>query len=152
MLTLGHDLTELGLEIAATDNLHPTFVSPFAPSQAAASLHLEPEFHLPSCYNVQPPPASSKISNFSDETLFFIFYSQPRDAMQEMAAQELYKHNWRYHKDLRLWLTKEAGSEPTMKTDRYEKGSYIFFDPSLWERVRKDFVLASHALFSSLMI
>lgn len=44
---------------------------------------------LPSCYNVQPPPAQTKIGNFSDETLFFIFYSQPRDAMQEMAAHEL---------------------------------------------------------------
>lgn len=52
-------------------------------------LNIEPEFHLPSCYNVQPPPANTKIGNFSDETLFFIFYSQPRDAMQEMAAHEL---------------------------------------------------------------
>lgn len=27
---------------------------------------------------------------FSDETLFFMFYSSPRDALQEVAAQELY--------------------------------------------------------------
>ena len=52
-----------------------------------------------------------------------------------------YKHNWRYHKELRLWLTKEAGTEPTQKTQSYERGSYIFFDPTLWERVKKDFVL-----------
>lgn len=52
-------------------------------------LNIEPEFTLPACYNVQPPPANTKIGNFSDETLFFIFYSQPRDAMQEMAAHEL---------------------------------------------------------------
>jgi CCR4-NOT transcription complex subunit 2 len=44
---------------------------------------------LPACYNVQPPPAAHKIPNFTDETLFFIFYSQPRDYMQELAAQEL---------------------------------------------------------------
>lgn len=36
-----------------------------------------------------------------------------------------YKHNWRYHKELRLWLTKEAGTEPTQKTSSYERGSYM---------------------------
>lgn len=36
-----------------------------------------------------------------------------------------YKHNWRYHKELRLWLTKEAGSEPIQKTATYERGSYM---------------------------
>lgn len=57
---------------------------------------VEPEFHLPSCYNVQPPPpAQSKVANFSDETLFFIFYSTPRDVLQEVAAMELHHRNWR---------------------------------------------------------
>lgn len=104
---------------------------------------------------MQPPPAHLKIPNFTDETLFFIFYSQPRDYMQELAAAELcvrplssssgagrwltrrahrYKHNWRYHKELKLWLTKESGVEPTQKTATYERGSYIFFDPLGWEK------------------
>lgn len=78
---------------------------------------------------------------FTDETLFFIFYSQPRDAAQEAAAEQLYKRNWRYHKDLHLWLTKDVGSEPTQKTATYERGTYIFFDPNIWERVQKEFVL-----------
>lgn len=104
-------------------------------------MNIEPEYQLPSCYNVQPPPASSKIGAFTDETLFFIFYSQPRDAMQEAAAEQLYKRNWRYHKDLHLWLTKDVGSEPTQKTATYERGSYIFFDPNSWEKVQKEFVL-----------
>lgn len=48
-------------------------------------------FKLPACYkNVNPPPAISKIFQFSDETLFYIFYTMPRDVMQEAAAQELY--------------------------------------------------------------
>lgn len=52
---------------------------------------VEPEFHLPPCYNVQPPPPGpTKVVAFSDETLFFMFYSSPRDALQEVAAQELY--------------------------------------------------------------
>ncbi|ORY76947.1 hypothetical protein BCR35DRAFT_305711 [Leucosporidium creatinivorum] len=148
MLALGSDLTSLGLDLGATDNLYSTFITPWSDSKAASALNIEPEFHLPSCYNVQPPPAQTKIGNFSDETLFFIFYSQPRDAMQEMAAHELYKHNWRYHKELRLWLTKEAGTEPTQKTSSYERGSYIIFDPTVWERVRKEFVLEFSALES----
>ncbi|KAI5479452.1 hypothetical protein MNV49_003596 [Pseudohyphozyma bogoriensis] len=139
MLALGSDLGRLGLDLGGEGNLYSTFITPWSDSKTASQLNIEPEFHLPSCYNVQPPPAQTKIGNFSDETLFFIFYSQPRDAMQEMAAHELYKHNWRYHKELRLWLTKEAGTEPTQKTASYERGS--FFDPTLWERVRKDFVL-----------
>ena len=61
--------------------------------------------------------------------------------MQEAAAEQLYKRNWRYHKDLHLWLTKDVGTEPTQKTATYERGSYIFFDPNTWEKVQKEFVL-----------
>lgn len=83
-----------------------------------------------------PPAASSKIGQFSDETLFYIFYTQPRDFLQEAAAAELYRHNWRYHKELRLWLTKETGTEATQKTSTYERGSYVFFDPTSWEKIK----------------
>ncbi|SCV73952.1 BQ2448_6382 [Microbotryum intermedium] len=148
MLALGNDLTTLGLDLSASDNLFSTFITPWSDSKTASGLNIEPEFHLPSCYNVQPPPAQTKIGNFSDETLFFIFYSQPRDAMQEMAAHELYKHNWRYHKEMKVWLTKEAGTEPSQKTATYERGSYILFDPNGWERVRREFVLEFAALES----
>jgi CCR4-NOT transcription complex subunit 2 len=69
--------------------LYATFTSPWADNNQAVGL-IEPEYHLPSCYNVQPPPpAQSKIGSFSDETLFYIFYSMPRDILQEAAAQEL---------------------------------------------------------------
>lgn len=70
--------------------LSTSFVTPWSDNAAAAALQIEPEFHLPSCYNVHAPPApQSKIASFSDETLFFIFYSAPRDVLQEVAAQEL---------------------------------------------------------------
>jgi len=55
--------------------------------------------------------------------------------MQEMAAHELYKHNWRYHKDLKLWLTKEAGTEPVQKTATFERGSYMYVDRSPFQTV-----------------
>lgn len=70
-------------------NLYSTFITPWADQSAAHTV--EPDFHLPACYNVQaPPPGPSKVTAFSDETLFFMFYSSPRDALQEIAAQELY--------------------------------------------------------------
>lgn len=69
-------------------NLYSTFITPWADSSAAHTV--EPDFHLPGCYNVQPPaPGPGKAAAFSDETLFFMFYSSPRDALQEIAAQEL---------------------------------------------------------------
>ena len=141
MLTLGTDLEKLGLDLGSSNSLHSSFVTPWADAEQLATVNIEPEYQLPSCYNVQPPPASSKVGAFSDETLFFIFYSQPRDSMQEAAAEQLYKRNWRYHKDLHLWLTKDVGSEPSQKTATYERGSYIFFDPNTWEKVQKEFVL-----------
>lgn len=69
-------------------SLYSTFITPWADSSAAHQV--EPDYILPTCYNVQPPPPGpSKVSGFSDETLFFMFYACPRDALQEVAAQEL---------------------------------------------------------------
>ncbi|KAH8922928.1 hypothetical protein BT69DRAFT_198923 [Atractiella rhizophila] len=165
MLSLGKELNGMGLDMASSGSIHPSFVTPWMDADPSS---IEPEFSLPACYNVQPPPAQQKIGVFSDETLFYIFYSQPRDAMQELAAQELfvfscpfdfrssqmmrmggmdrYKHNWRYHKELQMWLTKEQGTEPTIKTSQYERGAYIFFDPTCWEKVKRDFMLVYSCL------
>ncbi|WFD35711.1 transcriptional regulator [Malassezia cuniculi] len=145
MLTMGKNLQTLGMNLAVYEPLSSSFVTPWSQDPAAAAAQVEPAFHLPSCYNVQPPPpAQSKITSFSDETLFFVFYSTPRDVLQEVAAQELYARNWRYHKGLHLWLTKEQNTEPIQKTPTYERGTYVFFDPGSWEKVSKSFVLISH--------
>ena len=37
---------------------------------------------------------------------------------------------------MKYWLTKESGLEPSHKTDTFERGSYIFFDPRSWEKVK----------------
>ena len=51
---------------------------------------MQPDFHLPECYTVDNVHrVREKIPGFSDETLFWIFYTQPRDIMQELAATEL---------------------------------------------------------------
>ncbi|KAF9943657.1 hypothetical protein BGZ65_000544, partial [Modicella reniformis] len=108
---------------------------------------VEAEFHVPACYNVQPPPPpQAKLSSVLDETLFYMFYSMPRDALQDAAAIELYNRHWRYHKELRLWLIKDQSSSEQSKTPTFERGTYIFFDPNSWEKVKKDFIVMYDAL------
>ncbi|KIL67760.1 hypothetical protein M378DRAFT_101272 [Amanita muscaria Koide BX008] len=136
--SIGTDLGTMGLDMGFNGNLYPTFITPWADQSAAHTV--EPDFRLPSCYaNVQaPPPGPTKASAFSDETLFFMFYSSPRDALQEIAAQELYNRNWRYHKDLRLWITKESGMAPSQKVQGGEQGQYTYWEPENWCKERKE--------------
>ncbi|KAF3938976.1 hypothetical protein ABW19_dt0203681 [Dactylella cylindrospora] len=149
LLALGTDLTQLGLELNQPEQpLSATFASPWSDQQVRAA---EPDFKLPPCYSVMnTQPLQSKVRNFSDETLFYIFYTMPRDVMQEIVAQELTQRNWRYHKELQVWLTKVPGNEPSQIVQgRFEKGVYAFFDPTLWERQQKEFVLEYAALDQS---
>ena len=44
--------------------------------------------------------------------------------------------NWRYHKELKQWLTKDTNFEPVRVSPTEERGYYIFFDPNLWQRQR----------------
>jgi len=88
------------------------------------------------------PDASSRMPNFSDDTLLKIFYTQPRDILQETAAAELYSRDWRWHKELRQWMMKDNPmSQPTRLSERSERGVYIFFNPANWTRERREFLL-----------
>ncbi|KAI0927723.1 hypothetical protein AcV5_008182 [Taiwanofungus camphoratus] len=137
LLSVGTDLGTMGLDMQTQGSLYSAFITPWADSSAAHTV--EPDFHLPACYNVQPPPPGpNKAAAFSDETLFFMFYSSPRDALQEIAAQELWNRNWRYHKELRLWLTKETGTPSSQKVPGGEQGTYSYWDPENWEKARKE--------------
>ncbi|KAJ3340415.1 hypothetical protein HDU93_007022 [Gonapodya sp. JEL0774] len=137
--------------------LWSTFVSPFAPIPTARP---DPVFHLPPCYNLPtpPPPALSKIHDFSEETLFYAFYSCPRDALSESSAQELYSRNWRFHKEVRAWITRDteagniagnpvagqAASRPPgigVGGAAVDKGSYWVWDVAKWERERREMVV-----------
>lgn len=48
-----------------------------------------------------------------------------------------YDRGWFYHRELHLWLTRVSNIEPLVKTNTYERGSYICFDPNTWEMLRK---------------
>ncbi|KAF7297580.1 NOT2 family protein [Mycena kentingensis (nom. inval.)] len=135
---VGTDLSTMGLDMGYAGTLYSSFVTPWA--DQSGSLAVEPDFHLPACYaNVHaPPPGPTKASAFSDETLFFMFYASARDALQEVAAQELWNRNWRYHKDLRLWITKESGTAPSTKIPGGEQGLYTIWDPEAWTKEHKE--------------
>ncbi|CAI0475078.1 unnamed protein product [Linum tenue] len=139
-LALGIDLTTLGLNLNSTENLHKTFGSPWSDEPAKG----DPEFSVPQCYHAKQPPVLHQgyFSKFTVETLFYIFYSMPKDEAQLYAANELYNRGWIYHKEQRLWLIRVPNVEPLVKTPTYERGSYHCFDPNTFEIIRKDnFVL-----------
>ncbi|KAF8208521.1 hypothetical protein K438DRAFT_276083 [Mycena galopus ATCC 62051] len=135
---VGTDLGTMGLDMGYSGNLYSTFITPWADQSAAHAV--EPDFHLPACYASvhAPPPGPSKASAFSDETLFFMFYASARDALQEVAAQELWNRNWRYHKEMRLWITKESGTAPSAKVPGGEQGLYTIWDADSWGKEHKE--------------
>ncbi|GAA0147501.1 general transcription factor [Lithospermum erythrorhizon] len=135
-LALGIDLTTLGLNLNSTENLHKTFGSPWSDESAKG----DPEFVVPRCYYAkQPPPLNqAHFSKFQLDTLFYIFYSMPKDEAQLYAANELCNRGWFYHREQRCWVMRVTNIDPLVTTNSYERGSYICFDPNTWETVRKD--------------
>ncbi|KAJ8563652.1 hypothetical protein K7X08_032104 [Anisodus acutangulus] len=135
-LALGIDLTTLGLNLNSAENLYKTFGSPWSDEPAKG----DPEFTVPQCYYAkQPPPLNQAyFSKLQLDTLFYIFYGMPKDEAQLYAANELYNRGWFYHREHRLWFMRVANMEPLVKTNAYERGSYICFDPNTWETIRKD--------------
>ncbi|KAJ1773982.1 transcriptional regulator [Coemansia sp. RSA 1843] len=137
----GFDVSKFGLPLPSSGPLYSTFGSPWADQSQVYGL-IEPDYKLPSCYNAcNPPLAMTKIPSVTDETLFYIFYTMPRDELQLAAAEELYRRQWRYHKELRLWLTKDPDSQPIARTPRGEQGVFIFFDPGVWQKIKKEFLV-----------
>ncbi|KAL1953749.1 hypothetical protein VTO42DRAFT_2313 [Malbranchea cinnamomea] len=141
-LTFGQDLMSLGLDLNQAEPLHESFASPFVAT--AASAPLQPEFTLPACYNVaNVQPLQTRIPSFSDETLFYIFYSMPRDIMQELVAEELMTRKWRYHKVERMWLKRDEQFPNPVEIERgiSERGVYLWWDTNTWKKVRREFIL-----------
>ncbi|KAK9055403.1 hypothetical protein SSX86_026486 [Deinandra increscens subsp. villosa] len=136
-LALGIDLTTLGLNLNASENLYKTFGSPWLDEPTTKG---PPEFNVPQCYYSKQPPVLNQgyLSKFQLNTLFYIFYSMPKDEAQLYAANELYNRGWFYHREHRLWFMRAANMEPLVKTNTYERGSYVCFDPNTWETIRKE--------------
>ncbi|UJR21555.1 hypothetical protein I4U23_024639 [Adineta vaga] len=137
-MLLNFDLTTLGLSMESPNDLYPSFVSPFSDNQARAH---EIDYQVPSEYQmglqIREKLSPVNFSNLNEDTLFFLFYSFGNDYVQLSAAAELYKRDWRYHKEERLWLTRIKNIMPDLKYDTYESGVYCVFDVQLWRKTHK---------------
>ncbi|XP_057437678.1 uncharacterized protein LOC130729852 isoform X2 [Lotus japonicus] len=63
---------------------------------------------------------------FGTDTLFFAFYYQQNTYQQYLAARELKKQSWRYHRKYHTWFQRHE--EPKVATDEFEEGTYVYFD------------------------
>ena len=80
---------------------------------------------------MQPPNLKLEhLGKFNIETLFYMFYSMPRDLLQATAAQELYRREWRYHGELKVWL-KARGQQELLQGQ--PSVPFVYFDVSTWE-------------------
>jgi len=88
----------------------------------------------------------SIFETFDVDTLFFIFYYQQGTYQQYLAARELKRQSWRFHKKYLTWFQRHE--EPKVTTDTYEQGTYVYFDYVLkdeletgWcQRIKSEFV------------
>jgi CCR4-NOT transcription complex subunit 2 len=139
MLALGTDLTMLGMNLGASESLHPMFMSPWTDGPMRSK---EPSFQLPACYTGIRLATSPQLFNqLSDETLFYIFYAMPQDVLQTFAASYLFAREWRFHRELRVWLCRAPGIEPSQKTAQFERGTFVIFDPLTWKKETKEMLL-----------
>ncbi|KAG2452201.1 hypothetical protein HYH02_003232 [Chlamydomonas schloesseri] len=60
------------------------------------------------------------------ECLFFAFYFQPNTYQQFLAAHELKRQSWRFHRHHNAWF--QRFTEPSVTSDEYEQGAYVYFD------------------------
>jgi CCR4-NOT transcription complex subunit 2 len=120
------------------NDLYPSFLSPFSESQARP---YEIDYQVPFEYQMgmqireKLPPLN--FNTLNEDTLFFLFYLFGNDHVQLLAAAELYRRDWRYHKEERIWLTRIKNIMPDHKYDTYETGVYCVFDVQLWRKTHK---------------
>lgn len=63
---------------------------------------------------------------YGTDTLFFSFYYQQNSYQQYLAARELKRQSWRYHRKYNTWFQRHE--EPKVTNDEFEKGTYVYFD------------------------
>ncbi|KAI8633350.1 hypothetical protein F5Y19DRAFT_296876 [Xylariaceae sp. FL1651] len=135
----GMDPTTFGFDLTSPGLISTQIWSPYndAPPRPAI-----PDFRLPDCYKVNNvQPLRNKISNFNEETLMWIFYSCPGDYQQHLAAEQLFQRQWRWHKKLKLWLTKDDIMHPRILSAQHEEGYYIVWSTEDWRKERRQLTL-----------
>ena len=140
---IGQDLSTLDMNRNSSEPMYLSWTTPFTPS-AVPSRPLETDYTLPDCYTVaNVTPLRERISGFTEETLFYIFYSMPRDLMQVLVAEELIGRRWRFHKGAKQWLTRDEGHDMPREVEPgiSEVGYYLWWDEKQWKKIRRQDLL-----------
>ncbi|KAL7796596.1 hypothetical protein V8C37DRAFT_372336 [Trichoderma ceciliae] len=149
-MIIGMDPSTIGLDLSSPELISTQMYSLFDDTPPKPTVNTN-KFRLPECYSVtNVQPIETKIQSFNEETLFWIFYSCPLDAKQQMAAVELHSRNWRWHKKLQVWLTKDEHMTPQILSPNHERGYYIVWDTTTWRKDRREFTLHYGDLDTSL--
>lgn len=93
-------------------------------------------------FPTQPAPIVESAALYESlpmDSLFLAFYYQQGSYHQYLAAKQLKKHSWRFHKKYMTWFQRHE--EPKLTTDEYEEGTYVYFDyESGWcQRIKSEF-------------
>ncbi|VVC40992.1 NOT2/NOT3/NOT5 [Cinara cedri] len=136
-LSIGIDLTTLGMDLNSPGNNYPTFGGPFknCPLQPHETEHQVPSEYLIH-QKIKDKLAPINFSNFGEDLLFYLFYNHFGDSIQPAVAKELYLRNWRYHTEQRKWITRMSEISVT-ETDGiiFECGIYNVFDTETWRKI-----------------
>lgn len=100
------------------------FGSPFAENP---SLPYLPAYSTPECYLAPQPSQPPPLPQASEGTLFWAFYSFPRDLLQESSARELWSRNWRFAVEKGEWVTPVMG----------QQGFWTAWNAHKWEREKQ---------------
>lgn len=95
---------------------------------------------------------------FHLDALFFMFYYQQGSYQQYLAARELKKQSWRFHKKYKTWFQRHE--EPKLTSEDKECGTYVYFDyqgtyetKSGWcQRIKYDFTFEYEYLEDELVL
>ncbi|CAN8300462.1 unnamed protein product [Cochlearia groenlandica] len=105
-----------------TDSERPR---PYAPRSPAITPQSYPQTQAPVVNN---PLFWERLGSdaYGTDIMFFAFYYQQNSYQQYLAAKELKKQSWRYHRKFNTWFQRHK--EPKIATDEYEQGAYVYFD------------------------
>ncbi|EDV94824.1 regulator of gene activity isoform X2 [Drosophila grimshawi] len=146
-LSLGTDLTGLGLNLNSQESLHPTFAGPFVEQPCRAQ---DVEYNVPPEYlinfAIRDKLTAPALKKLQEDLLFFLFYTNIGDMMQLMAAAELHSREWRYHVEEKIWITRIPGINQYEKNGTKERGTFYYFDAQSWKRLSKVFQIDAEKL------
>jgi len=102
----------------------------------------------PPAFPTVPPPifeTPAFVEKLDVDTLFLIFFHQQDTYSQYLAARELKRKSWRYHKRYGTWF--QRYEDPQNATSEYEEGTYVYFDNEAWsQNVQENFVFEYSSL------